>query len=153
MFVAGFSPIPDKVFTITAGVMAMALLPFVIASAIGRSGRFFLVAALMVWGGERHGMAVAAVCGPDRLDSGAARGDGRPVLLSTSEFLCCGSYAGGCIRSRPLARAVSRARGVAAGKPGLGLLAKISSQPWRSTRLNGFRTSLPAGNRLGWRAG
>jgi membrane protein YqaA with SNARE-associated domain len=31
----------------------MALLPFTIASAIGRGARFFLVAALMVWGGER----------------------------------------------------------------------------------------------------
>ena len=31
----------------------MALLPFVLASAIGRGTRFFLVAALMAWGGER----------------------------------------------------------------------------------------------------
>jgi membrane protein YqaA with SNARE-associated domain len=53
IFLAGFSPIPYKVFTITAGVIAMALLPFVIASAIGRGARFFLVAALMAWGGER----------------------------------------------------------------------------------------------------
>jgi membrane protein YqaA with SNARE-associated domain len=57
VFVAGFSPIPYKVFTITAGVMAMPLLPFVLASAVGRGCRFFLVAALMAWGGapmERH---------------------------------------------------------------------------------------------------
>jgi membrane protein YqaA with SNARE-associated domain len=53
IFVAGFSPIPYKVFTITAGVIAMALVPFVVASAIGRGARFFLVAALMAWGGER----------------------------------------------------------------------------------------------------
>jgi membrane protein YqaA with SNARE-associated domain len=52
VFVAGFSPIPYKVFTITAGVMAMPLLPFVLASAVGRGCRFFLVAALMAWGGE-----------------------------------------------------------------------------------------------------
>jgi membrane protein YqaA with SNARE-associated domain len=31
----------------------MALLPFVVASAVGRGARFFLVAALMAWGGER----------------------------------------------------------------------------------------------------
>jgi membrane protein DedA with SNARE-associated domain len=31
----------------------MALVPFVVASAIGRGARFFLVAALMAWGGER----------------------------------------------------------------------------------------------------
>jgi membrane protein YqaA with SNARE-associated domain len=53
VFVAGFSPIPYKVFTITAGVIGMALLPFVVASAIGRGARFFLVAGLMAWGGER----------------------------------------------------------------------------------------------------
>jgi membrane protein YqaA with SNARE-associated domain len=53
IFVAGFSPIPYKVFTITAGVISMALLPFVIASMIGRGARFFLVASLMSWGGER----------------------------------------------------------------------------------------------------
>lgn len=53
IFIAGFSPIPYKVFTITAGVLSMALIPFVIASAVGRGARFFLVAALMAWGGER----------------------------------------------------------------------------------------------------
>ena len=53
IFVAGFSPIPYKVFTIAAGVAAMALLPFALASLIGRGARFFLVAGLMAWGGEK----------------------------------------------------------------------------------------------------
>jgi len=53
IFVAGFSPIPYKVFTITAGVVEMAFPSFVIASTVGRGARFFLVAALMAWGGER----------------------------------------------------------------------------------------------------
>ena len=53
IFVAGFSPIPYKVLTITAGVIAMPLLPFTLASLLGRGARFFLVAALMAWGGER----------------------------------------------------------------------------------------------------
>ncbi|MDF2178971.1 DedA family protein [Aliiglaciecola sp. CAU 1673] len=53
VFVAGFSPIPYKVFTISAGVLQMAFLPFLLASAIGRGMRFFLVAALMRWGGAR----------------------------------------------------------------------------------------------------
>jgi len=52
VFLAGFSPIPYKVFTITAGVISMAFLPFVVASAIGRGARFFLVAALLSWGGK-----------------------------------------------------------------------------------------------------
>ncbi len=53
VFVAGFSPIPYKVFTIAAGSLSMLLLPFIVASAIGRGLRFFLVAGLMAWGGER----------------------------------------------------------------------------------------------------
>ncbi len=52
VFVAGFSPIPYKVFTISAGVASMLLLPFVLASVVGRGARFFLVAGLMRWGGE-----------------------------------------------------------------------------------------------------
>jgi membrane protein YqaA with SNARE-associated domain len=49
---AGFSPIPYKVFTIAAGAMSMLLVPFALASAVGRGARFFLVAALMYFGGE-----------------------------------------------------------------------------------------------------
>lgn len=52
IFIAGFSPIPYKVFTISAGFLHMAFLPFIIASAIGRGMRFYLVAGLMRWGGE-----------------------------------------------------------------------------------------------------
>ena len=53
VFIAGFSPIPYKLFTVGAGLMQMAFLPFVIASAIGRASRFFLVAGLMYWGGAK----------------------------------------------------------------------------------------------------
>ncbi len=53
VFVAGFSPIPYKVFTIAAGSLSMVILPFIVASTIGRGLRFFLVAGLMAWGGER----------------------------------------------------------------------------------------------------
>ena len=52
IFLAGFSPIPYKVFTIASGVVGMAFLPFVIASFVGRGLRFFMVAGLMAWGGE-----------------------------------------------------------------------------------------------------
>ena len=52
IFIAGFSPIPYKVFTITAGVISMAFVPFLLASFIGRGCRFYLVAGLMAWGGE-----------------------------------------------------------------------------------------------------
>ena len=53
VFIAGFSPIPYKVFTIAAGALSMALLPFILASLVGRGLRFFLVAGLMAWGGAR----------------------------------------------------------------------------------------------------
>jgi len=53
MLIAGFSPIPYKLFTITAGAVSMALLPFVAASAMGRGARFFLVSFLIAKGGER----------------------------------------------------------------------------------------------------
>jgi membrane protein YqaA with SNARE-associated domain len=52
VFLAGFSPIPYKIFTIASGVLGMALLPFILASAVSRSARFFLVAALVAKFGE-----------------------------------------------------------------------------------------------------
>ncbi len=51
IFVASFTPIPYKVFTITAGVLNMAFLPFLLVSLVGRGLRFYLVAGLMMWGG------------------------------------------------------------------------------------------------------
>jgi membrane protein YqaA with SNARE-associated domain len=53
IFVAGFSPIPYKVFTIAAGVAALNPVLFFVASVVGRGARFFLVASLIVWGGDR----------------------------------------------------------------------------------------------------
>lgn len=51
--VAGFSPIPFKLFTISAGALSMALIPFVLAAIVGRSAQFFLVALLMAWAGPK----------------------------------------------------------------------------------------------------
>ena len=51
VFLAGFSPIPYKVFTLSAGFLHMLFIPFLIASTIGRGMRFFLVAGLIKWGG------------------------------------------------------------------------------------------------------
>jgi len=53
IFVAGFSPIPYKVFTIAAGVAALSFPVFMFASLIGRGARFFLVAGLVVLGGDK----------------------------------------------------------------------------------------------------
>ena len=51
VFIAGFTPIPYKVFTIASGVASIGWIPFLLGSFIGRGGRFFLVAALIRWGG------------------------------------------------------------------------------------------------------
>ncbi|GAB3683483.1 YqaA family protein [Salinisphaera aquimarina] len=51
VLLAGFSPIPYKVFTIAAGAVAMPFLPFVLASLVGRGARFFIVAGLVRWFG------------------------------------------------------------------------------------------------------
>lgn len=49
---AGFTPIPYKVFTIASGLAAYDLGLFVLLSAIGRGGRFFLIAGLLYYFGE-----------------------------------------------------------------------------------------------------
>lgn len=53
IFIAGFSPVPYKVFTVSAGAIGMAVAPFLFASLIGRGLRFYLVAGLMRWGGPK----------------------------------------------------------------------------------------------------
>lgn len=58
VLVAGFSPIPYKIFTITAGVAVLNFPAFVIASLLGRGARFFLVAGLVVAGGRRVEMMI-----------------------------------------------------------------------------------------------
>ncbi len=45
--IAGFTPIPYKVFTIAAGVFDIRLSTLVLASAISRSARFFILAVLI----------------------------------------------------------------------------------------------------------
>ena len=42
ILLAGFTPIPYKVFTISAGVVGMPFLAFIGGSVVGRGGRFFL---------------------------------------------------------------------------------------------------------------
>ncbi|MFC4251361.1 MAG: YqaA family protein [Sinimarinibacterium flocculans] len=53
VFVAGFTPVPYKIFTISAGAAQMGLLPFVVGSLVGRGGRFLLVAGLIRIAGPR----------------------------------------------------------------------------------------------------
>lgn len=52
VFLAGFTFIPYKLFTIAAGVTGMFFPAFFVASAVSRSARFFMVAGAVYWGGE-----------------------------------------------------------------------------------------------------
>ncbi|WP_133128175.1 YqaA family protein [Legionella nagasakiensis] len=53
VILAGFTPFPYKLFTIAAGAMHMAFLPFLFGSLIGRGLRFFLVSAILYFMGAR----------------------------------------------------------------------------------------------------
>jgi membrane protein YqaA with SNARE-associated domain len=49
--IAGFTPIPYKVFTITAGAFHINLFVFTVASLISRSARFFIISTLIYFFG------------------------------------------------------------------------------------------------------
>lgn len=53
LFLSGLTPIPYKLFTITSGTLGMAIIPFFLVSLVGRASQFFLVAAMIRWGGEK----------------------------------------------------------------------------------------------------
>ncbi len=53
VLLAGVTPIPYKLFTITSGVLGLALIPFVVASLVGRASQFFLISGLIWWGGKK----------------------------------------------------------------------------------------------------
>ena len=54
VLIAGFTPVPYKIFTIAGGAAGMSLPLFIVGSIVGRGGRFFLVAALMYFFGARY---------------------------------------------------------------------------------------------------
>ncbi|SDG13772.1 YqaA family protein [Pelagibacterium luteolum] len=51
VFIAGFTPVPYKVFTIASGFAGLALPVFILGSVISRGARFFLVATLLYFFG------------------------------------------------------------------------------------------------------
>ncbi len=53
VLLAGVTPLPYKLCTIASGLLGLALLPFVIASLVGRAGQFFLIAVVLWWGGPK----------------------------------------------------------------------------------------------------
>ena len=58
IFIAGFTPLPYKIFAVGAGVFYVSFWPFVLVSIVARGLRFLLVAYVVAW------VAVNAVSGP-----------------------------------------------------------------------------------------
>lgn len=52
VLIAGFTPIPYKLVTLTAGFCKLSLLPFIVCSFIARGARFYLVATVVYFWGE-----------------------------------------------------------------------------------------------------
>ena len=53
ILIAGFSPMPYKLFTITAGIVGMSIFPFIAFSLISRGARYLLIAFLVRKFGKR----------------------------------------------------------------------------------------------------
>ncbi|MDH5231993.1 MAG: DedA family protein [Gammaproteobacteria bacterium] len=53
ILLAGFSPIPYKIFTIASGAVGMPFLPFLFGSIISRGARFYLVAGSIYYLGKK----------------------------------------------------------------------------------------------------
>jgi len=51
--IGAFTPAPFKIFTITAGMLSMSFIPFLLVSLVGRAAHFFLIALLMAWAGPK----------------------------------------------------------------------------------------------------
>ena len=53
LLIAGFTPVPFKIFTLASGAVGMPLMPFFLGALIGRGKRVFLVAGAIRLGGEK----------------------------------------------------------------------------------------------------
>lgn len=51
--IGAFTPAPFKIFTLTAGILSMSFIPFVLVSLLGRGAHFYLIALLMAWAGPK----------------------------------------------------------------------------------------------------
>ena len=51
--IGAFTPAPFKIFTLTAGMLSMPFIPFLLVSLVGRAAHFYLIALLMAWAGPK----------------------------------------------------------------------------------------------------
>ena len=92
---AGFTPLPFKLFTVSSGVLGMARGPFLLASAVGRAGRFMLISLLIFLWGDRFRAFL-----DDRLD----------LVLSATGLLALVVLAAWAVRARRRRADASRGR-------------------------------------------
>lgn len=52
VLIGGITPVPFKVFTITAGAMKIDFFIFMVSAILSRGLRFFVVAGVLMWGGD-----------------------------------------------------------------------------------------------------
>lgn len=51
--IGAFTPAPFKIFTLTAGMLSMSFIPFLLVSLVGRAAHFYMIALLMAWAGPK----------------------------------------------------------------------------------------------------
>jgi len=51
--IGAFTPAPFKIFTLTAGMLSMSFIPFILVSLVGRGAHFYMIALLMAWAGPK----------------------------------------------------------------------------------------------------
>jgi len=51
--IGAFTPAPFKIFTVTAGMLSMPFIPFLLVSLAGRAAHFYMIALLMAWAGPK----------------------------------------------------------------------------------------------------
>jgi membrane protein YqaA with SNARE-associated domain len=62
--IAGFSPVPYKVFTVTSGVFQLNVPGFIVVSTVSRGARFFLIAGILGFYGEQVVTVIETYLGP-----------------------------------------------------------------------------------------
>lgn len=79
MLLAGFTPLPYKIFTLSAGLLGLAFPLFIMTSLIGRASRFMLVAALIRLGGPSMAERIRPI---------VAKAGWYVLILVVSIYLC-----------------------------------------------------------------
>ena len=86
VLLAAFTPLPFKIFTITAGMLGLNRRSFVIAAIVGRGARFFLIGGLIFFYGESFQGFFAEYFDKIMIGSGAV------LLVAFAAFIVVNRY-------------------------------------------------------------